>query len=108
MRRRGKSLARLRNDLALAEAVDNLAEHLLPAAAVRDRGVFDVAYVDRMRRRPNRKPYLEEQLYRLWTLILTEIWFRIFIDRRGAFPDARLWEEPTTGCGYTRRDRSPR
>jgi asparagine synthase (glutamine-hydrolysing) len=89
--RRGKSLARLRNDLALAEAVDDLADHLLAPAAVRYRGVFDVAYVDRVRRRPAGKPYLEEQLYRLWTMILIEIWFRIFIDRRGAFPDVRLW-----------------
>jgi asparagine synthase (glutamine-hydrolysing) len=91
IRRRGKSLARLRNDLALAEVVDDLADQLLPAPTIRERGIFEVAYVDRVRRRPAGKPYSEEQLYRLWTLVLTEVWFRIFIDRRGAFPDARLW-----------------
>ncbi len=88
---RGKSLARLRNDLELAEVLEGLADRLLGAADVRQRGVFEVAYVDRIRRRPAGKPYAEEPLSRLWTLILAEIWFRIFIDRRGAFPDAALW-----------------
>jgi asparagine synthase (glutamine-hydrolysing) len=89
--RRGKSLARLSNDLELAEVVDDLAARLFSAANVRQRGVFDVAYIDGIRRRTSGKSYGEEQLYRLWTLILTEIWLRIFIDRRGAFPHARLW-----------------
>ena len=90
IRRRKKSLARLRNDLALGEIMDHLADDLLAPAAVRDRGVFEPSYIERVRQRPRGQPYPEEQLYRLWTMILTELWFRIFVDGRGARPASKV------------------
>jgi asparagine synthase (glutamine-hydrolysing) len=86
IRRRGKSLNRLLNDVELAGVMDGLADDLLSPAAVLHRGIFNPAYVTRLRRRAASAPYPEEQLYRLWTMLLIELWFRIFIDQRGAFP----------------------
>jgi asparagine synthase (glutamine-hydrolysing) len=90
IRRRGKSLARLRNDLELGRVMDHLADELLTPAALRERGIFDLGYVERARRRPPGQPYPQEQLYRLWTMVLTELWFRTFVDRRGARPVSKV------------------
>jgi asparagine synthase (glutamine-hydrolysing) len=90
IRRRGKSLARLRHDLELARVMDRLADDLLAPAALRERGIFDLGYVERLRQRPSGQPYPQERLYRLWTLVLTEFWFRTFVDRRGARPASRV------------------
>jgi hypothetical protein len=46
--------------------------------------------VARLRRRPAGRPYSQERAYRLWSLLLTEIWSRHFIDRRGAAPASPL------------------
>lgn len=90
IRRRKKSLARLRNDLELGRVMDHLAGELLSSAAVSKRGVFDLTYVKRLLQRPQDEPYRTEQLYRLWTMILTELWFRTFVDGRGARPAAAI------------------
>jgi hypothetical protein len=54
------------------------------------RGLFDPRYVARLRRRPADRPYSQERAYRLWSMLLTEIWSRHFIDRRGAAPTSPL------------------
>ena len=84
--RRRKSLARLRHDTTLTDVLEAMAEDLLAPSGVRARGLFDPAYVERARRRRSGAPYPKEQLYRLWSLLLTEIWCRIFVDQRGARP----------------------
>jgi hypothetical protein len=48
--------------------------------------LFDSAEVERIRRLPADGVYPEDQLYRLWTLLLTEIWAGIFLDSRGTLP----------------------
>jgi asparagine synthase (glutamine-hydrolysing) len=81
---RHKTLQRLRHDERFSSAIDRLADRLLDRASVRTRGLFDVQTVDRLRQRPaNGKPYSTAQAYRLWTLIETELWCRIFVDQRG-------------------------
>ena len=70
--------------------MDHLADDLLAPAALRERGVFDLGYVERLRQRPPEQPYPQEQLYRLWTMVLTELWFRTFVDRRGARPAPKV------------------
>ncbi len=90
IRRRKKSLARLRNDLELGKVMDHLADELLAPATLRERGIFDFVYVKRLLQRPLGAPYREEQLYRLWTMILTELWFRIFVDARGVRPASKV------------------
>jgi hypothetical protein len=70
--------------------MDHLANELLAPAMVRQRGIFDFAYVKRLLQRPVGAPYREEQLYRLWTMILIELWFRTFVDARGARPALKV------------------
>ena len=60
-------------------------QHLRPRQ-VRGRGLFDPGEVALLTRRAPGALYPEDQLYRLWTLLLTEIWSGIYLDRRGAAP----------------------
>lgn len=85
-----KSIAKVSNDAKIANAFEEYARTLLSPAQVRERGVFDHAYVEQAIRREPGKLYAKEQLYRLWGMIMTELWLRIFIDNRGARPTADL------------------
>jgi asparagine synthase (glutamine-hydrolysing) len=80
---RGKSLQRLRHDGVLSEVLAFLADDLLSPAAVRSRGLFTVEHVDRVRRRRADRPYSALQVHRLWSLLLVELWARLFLDARG-------------------------
>lgn len=84
--RRKKSLQKLRHDERLSEVLDGLADELLSPAVLASRGLFEADYVDRLRRRAPGTAYPTLRLYRLWSLLLTEIWCRLFIDGRGAPP----------------------
>ena len=80
----GKSFNRMKHDLALCEVLDNMADELLSCRAVVERGLFDPSYVAALRQRPAGRPYGRERIYRLWSLLLTELWSRLYLDRRGA------------------------
>jgi asparagine synthase (glutamine-hydrolysing) len=82
----GKSFNRLKHDLRLSRVLDQLADELLPAATVAGRGLFEPSYVAALRRRPADKPYSQERVYRLWSLLLTEMWSRMYLDGRGTPP----------------------
>jgi asparagine synthase (glutamine-hydrolysing) len=82
----GKSFNRLRHDTQMSEVLDRLADELLSPAAVAHRGLFEHGYIARLRRRPAGRPYSQERAYRLWSLLLTELWARLFLDQRGAAP----------------------
>lgn len=85
--RRRKTLQRLKHDERFSSVVDQMADELLDQETVLNRGLFDLQTVDQLRQRPaNGKPYSTPQLYRLWTLIETEMWCRMFLDQRGARP----------------------
>ncbi|UCG86410.1 MAG: hypothetical protein JSW71_21325 [Gemmatimonadota bacterium] len=85
--RRRKTLQRLKHDERFSSVIDRMADQLLDQATVRNRGLFDVQVVDQLRQRPaDGKPYSTAQAYRLWTLIETELWCRIFMDQRGERP----------------------
>jgi asparagine synthase (glutamine-hydrolysing) len=86
----GKSFNRLKHDLHFSNVLDQLAHQLLSRSAVAERGLFEPAYVEQLRRRAEGKPYSQERAYRLWSLLLTEMWSRMYLDRRGAPPDAPL------------------
>ena len=81
VRRRGKSLQRIRHDLAVSDVLDSMAETLLNRESLERRNLLDPDYVAAVRRRSPRQPYSREQLYRLWTLVCLELWQRQFIDR---------------------------
>jgi asparagine synthase (glutamine-hydrolysing) len=82
----GKSFNRLKHDTRMSELLDSLADDLLSERALAARGLFDPRYVAKLRRRPAGRPYSQERAYRLWSLLLTEIWSRHFLDCRGAPP----------------------
>jgi asparagine synthase (glutamine-hydrolysing) len=86
----GKSFNRLRHDAEMSEVLDRLGDELLEPATVRHRGLFDPAYIGRLRRRPDGKPYSQARAYRLWSLLLAEIWARLYLDQRGAPPAVAL------------------
>jgi asparagine synthase (glutamine-hydrolysing) len=84
--RRPKSLPRLRHDHYFSDVLEALAGDLLSPAQVGQRGLFVESYVRKVRTRRGGKPYAGQQLYRFWSLLLTELWCRAFIDRRGVPP----------------------
>jgi asparagine synthase (glutamine-hydrolysing) len=86
----GKSFNRLKHDTRMSQLLDHLADDLLSPAALAQRGFFDPGYVAKLRRRPAGRPYSQERAYRLWSLLLTEYWARLFLDRRGAAPGQPL------------------
>jgi asparagine synthase (glutamine-hydrolysing) len=86
----GKSFNRLKHDTRMSELLDRLADDLLSERALGSRGLFDPRYVARLRRRPPGRPYSQERAYRLWSLLLTEMWARRFLDQRGAAPTHSL------------------
>lgn len=86
----GKSFNRLKHDAHMSEVLDRLAEDLLSRATLVERGLFEPSYVARLRRRGAGRPYSQERAYRLWSLLLTELWAQTFLDERGAAPAAIL------------------
>ncbi|HUQ51837.1 MAG TPA: asparagine synthase-related protein [Gammaproteobacteria bacterium] len=80
----GKSFNRMKHDLELCESLDAMADTLLSRSDVAARGLFDPGYIAELRKRPAGQPYGRERIYRLWTLLLTELWSREFLDGRGA------------------------
>jgi asparagine synthase (glutamine-hydrolysing) len=86
----GKSFNRLKHDLQLSEVLDQMADELLQPGAIIERGLFEPSYVQSLRRRPPNRPYSQERGYRLWSLLLSEMWSRMYLDRRGAPPELPL------------------
>ena len=82
----GKSFNRLKHDLELSAVLDRLADGLLSPSVINERGLFQPGYVAALRARPAGKPYSQERGYRLWSLLLTEMWSRMYLDARGAPP----------------------
>jgi asparagine synthase (glutamine-hydrolysing) len=81
---RKKSLQRLRHDETLSEALEQIAGEILTPSAVEARGFFSMEHVAGVLRRRPGAAYSSMQIYRVWSLLLAEIWARIFLDRRGA------------------------
>src|SRR4051794_39249440 len=81
---RGKKLIRLDHGRELADVLEELADELLADAAVRERGLVEPAYAARLRHHLSAGTCDAARLARLWSLLLLELWCRIFVDRRGA------------------------
>ena len=86
----GKGGNRAPHELRMSDALDRLAVELLSPGAVRDRGLFEPAYVTGLLRRTRGHPYGAERSRRIWSLLLTEIWARSFLDRTGSAPEHSL------------------
>ena len=90
---RGKKLVRLQHGSELARVLDELAEDLLADAAVRERGLIDPAYAAGLRRHLDAGTCDAARLQRLWSLLLLELWCRIFVDGRGVRASDRSGED---------------
>jgi asparagine synthase (glutamine-hydrolysing) len=86
----GKSFNRLKHDMHFSAVLDRMADELLPEATLQERGLFSPAYLGDLRRRAAGKPYSQERAYRLWSLLLLEMWSRIYLDGRGDPPQTEL------------------
>jgi asparagine synthase (glutamine-hydrolysing) len=86
----GKSFNRLKHDTRMSDVLDRMADELLAPQVLANRRLFEPGYVAALRRRPAGRPYSQERAYRLWSLLLTELWCRTFLDRRGGEPTAPL------------------
>ncbi|HET6796465.1 MAG TPA: asparagine synthase-related protein [Gemmatimonadales bacterium] len=86
----GKSFNRLKHDLHLSAVLDRMADQLLANGDISRRGLFSPEYVSRLRQRSRDKPYSQERGYRLWSLLLAEMWSRMYLDKRGAPPEAPM------------------
>jgi asparagine synthase (glutamine-hydrolysing) len=86
----GKSFNRLKHDTQMSAVLDGLADELLSPTVIDQRGLFDAGYIARLRQRAPGRPYSQERAYRLWSLLLTELWARTFLDQRGAAPKHEL------------------
>jgi asparagine synthase (glutamine-hydrolysing) len=85
---RPKTMLRLKRDQMLCYVLDSLVDDILAPPKLRARGLILPSYVERLRYRPGRAVYTMEQIYRLFSLLLLELWCRLFLDSRGAPPDA--------------------
>jgi len=88
--KRGKTLQKLRHDGRLSAVLGSLTEKYLGPEDVRARGIFDPATVAKLGERKGGLPYTTQQSDHLWTMILIEIWARLFLDGRGARPASVL------------------
>jgi asparagine synthase (glutamine-hydrolysing) len=70
--------------LKLSDVLDALADQLLSPPDLRQRGFFDPATLEVLRRRAPGQPYGFNRAMRLWTVIATELWARLFLDQRAA------------------------
>ena len=89
---RPKGLVRVARSSQVVQVLDAMGDQLLAPEAVKRRGLFDPQEVARLRRIPDGGQYAEDQFHHLWTMLLTEIWARTFVDGRGNGPIA-------LGCG---------
>ncbi len=82
---RRKRPFQMQMNTGLVEMLDDLCDRLLRPADVKGRGFFDPAKVERLRRkRPGRfSQAIAHKVwgFRVWSLILCELWARTFIDR---------------------------
>ncbi len=81
---RPKFPQRIQESRAFCDALADIAGSLLAPGRVRSRGWFDPQDVSRLLVRPPAGLWSPEHAMRLWTLVLVEIWARLFIDQGGA------------------------
>jgi hypothetical protein len=81
-----KELMRMQQDAGFATTLQQLAGRYLHRDRVRQRGFFDFADVERIRKAARTARHPETSM-RLWTLIVTEIWAEMYLDARGRRPE---------------------
>jgi asparagine synthase (glutamine-hydrolysing) len=83
MVKRKKGLFRLEHGVDFCNTLEALSEQLLSAESVQKRRLIDPAYVVTIKKPSPDGIYSTEQLYRIWSLLMLELWSRIYLDSRG-------------------------
>jgi asparagine synthase (glutamine-hydrolysing) len=83
---RPKYPQRMAYDTAFSYHLEFVARRVLSPQAVRARGFFEPAAIERLLERPRNGKYSPEHAMRIWTAVSTELWARLFIDGRGERP----------------------
>lgn len=78
---RPKDLIRSGRNDRMRAVLGEMSEKLLSPAAVRTRGLFQPGDVDQVRSRALSDRCSDQDFYYLWSLLLTELWCRTFVDR---------------------------
>jgi asparagine synthase (glutamine-hydrolysing) len=74
-------------DFDFAMALDAAARDVLSLDQVASRGLFDPDTIAALFHRPPGRAYAPEAAMRIWTVLLTEHWARLFVDGRGMLPE---------------------
>lgn len=81
--KRKKDFMRVIKDISFCDCLESIANELLTSITVKERGLFDTSFINKIKYRRRNKLYTMEEFYNLWSLILIEMWCRIFLDNRG-------------------------
>ncbi|HZD53304.1 MAG TPA: asparagine synthase-related protein [Woeseiaceae bacterium] len=81
-----KGIARIRQDRLFADTLEKLAARYVGDGELERRAWFRKDEVVGIRRRLRGRKYHPEAAMRLWTVIVSEIWARIYLDHRGLRP----------------------
>lgn len=80
---------RMNYDLEFSKILENVFDKYLKKEKVDSRAIFDYQELEKLKlKRKESEPYVDEQAMRLWTVILTEIWFELFADAK--IPNEKL------------------
>lgn len=80
---RKKGLLRLDHGIEFCDVLHAMTQKYLSAASVKERNLVAPEYIKTISKRPGSGLYSTEQIYRIWSILLVEIWARIYIDARG-------------------------
>jgi asparagine synthase (glutamine-hydrolysing) len=80
---RKKDYLRIINDIEFSDCLEYLANNILSYDVVKERGLFEYDCISKLKSRRKNGFYTMEEFYNLWSLILIEMWCRIYIDNRG-------------------------
>ena len=78
-----KYAQRVRETRNFCDALDTIARDDDIARCLTERGLFRAADLEALMAKPKNGVWPPEHAMRIWTLILTEYWLRIFLDRGG-------------------------
>ena len=88
--RRPKFAQRMTYDDRFSDLLQDYARRILTPERIRKRGLFEPGEISRLLDRAGGKAYSAEHGMRIWTALCTELWASLFIDRKGARPDASI------------------
>ncbi len=94
---RPKYPQRMQESLAFCDALAALAKQQLTDGPWVDRGWFDMQEIDKLLNRPKGGVWPPEHAMRIWTLVLTELWAKLFLDQPGTPPKSH--RTLPTSCG---------